>query len=255
MNNMTKYFILFALLFFSTAPSFAQSQKVKVMMNDGAVIIGTIIRMDASKSLTLDVAGFETEISMADVSTINPAEDNENQLQPSSKGTHSELLQSDAYGEYVVMDDTDRPGSFVILIDNQKFTMVLVRGGVFNMGYNGSGSMKFDSEPVHKVRVSSFYVSQEFVNADVAYKLMGKNYNSMTWKRFVTKKWNEAKRVVDKIAEQEGLPYRLLTEAEWEYASLVSAQKDVLKDIVTSYAYKNGICIGEWCNDVWARYT
>ncbi len=127
--------------------------------------------------------------------------------------------------------------------------MILVRGGVFNMGYDGPGSRSYKTEPVHKVRLSSFYVSREMFNEDVAYSLLGKEFKGDKIDTFRTKNWEEAKQIVDKVAEQESLPYRLLTESEWEYAMITPYVETVFKKCTRTNGRKE-----EWCSDFMSEY-
>ncbi len=220
-------------------------------MKDGTEIVGEMRQLDTAKSLTLDVAGIETEISMSDVSVISPVSVTFPQTNATSPDYTAEVLPSAQYGDYVITDTAEYPDSFTISVAGQNFTMALVRGGVFNMGYDGDGSLRMDSEPVHKVKVSSYYVSREFVSEETACGLLGMKYKGKESENFRTGKWENAKQIVDKIAGQEGLPYRLVTEAEWEYAAISSYAETVFKKITESPMYRKKIYVGEWCNDVW----
>ncbi len=247
-----KIFILFVLFFFVSAVSFAQSQKVKVTMNDGTTITGELRQIDPTKSLSLVVAGIETEISVSDIVSVESSEETRGQAGTKSYPSYTDewmpedfgkILPSDHYGEYVILDKAEYPDSFTVTVGSQTFTMLLVRGGVFNMGYDGRGSLRMDSEPVHKVKLSSFYVSREAVKEDVAYRLLGRKFKEKEVGNFWTRKWDEVRQIVDGIAEQEGLPYRLLTEAEWEYAAVTPFSVLVFKEIW-----------GDWCSDFFGEY-
>ncbi len=113
---------------------------------------------------------------------------------------------------------------------------VLVEGGSFEMG--GSQGCT-DELPIHKVSVSSFYISKyETTQAEWNY-IMGKSVSEFTGDSLPVENvsWYDAVKFCNKMSETEGLQkcytgtgsdivcdfkangYRLPTEAEWEYAS------------------------------------
>jgi formylglycine-generating enzyme required for sulfatase activity len=97
--------------------------------------------------------------------------------------------------------------------------MVLVSGGSFNMGSNEGED---DEKPVHRVRVSSFYMGKYEVTQAQCLAVMDSNYS---WIKGCDNcpvenvNWNETQVFLKKLNAQTGKNYRLPTEAEWEYAA------------------------------------
>ena len=156
------------------------------------------------------------------------------------------MLTPEKYGIYEITDQGNYPESFVLELDGQKITMILVRGGVFNMGYDDRHSLSMKSEPVHQVTLSSFYISKEAISRRVTQKLLGlkiKNDKKID-NFFATDKWDDASRLVQAIADATHKPYRMVTEAEWEYASLMPFAKQIFGE----ERYQ------EWCYDFFDEY-
>jgi hypothetical protein len=61
---------------------------------------------------------------------------------------------------------------------------------------------------------------------------------------FATDKWDDASKLVQAIADATHKPYRMVTEAEWEYASLMPFAKQIFGD----ERYQ------EWCFDYFDDY-
>ena len=133
--------------------------------------------------------------------------------------------------------------------------MVVIPAGSFRMGCV-SGLDCFDREkPVHTVAISqSFTVSK--------YEITFEDYDRFTypnkvddegWGRgrrpIINVSWNDAKEYVAWLSSQTGQTYRLLTEAEWEYAARAGS--------TTKYSWSNDIgrnrancdgCGSQWDN-------
>ncbi len=113
---------------------------------------------------------------------------------------------------------------------------VFIEGGSFSMG---SAFGRRDENPVHKVFLSSFYMSDHEVTQAEYKKVMGTNpsYYSGDNRPVENVRWYDAIEYCNKLSEMKGLTpcyskngnsytcdftangYRLPTEAEWEYAA------------------------------------
>ena len=237
---MKKVFIL--LLMFVALTCNAQTSNVKVTLKSGVVISGTLKELVVTDHITVNVSGVESIIPMTEVDKIEHIEGKDN-VEPKNV---SNVLTPEKYGIYEITDQGNYPESFVLELDGQKITMILVRGGVFNMGYDDRHSLSMKSEPVHQVTLSSFYISKEAISRRVTQKLLGlkiKNDKKID-NFFATDKWDDASKLVQAIADATHKPYRMVTEAEWEYASLMPFAKQIFGE----ERYQ------EWCYDFFDEY-
>lgn len=244
---MKQLFLFFFLLVFSCSLQ-AQNKQVKITLKSGAVIKGTLKEFDPSKYAIVNVAGIDSKIFMENVESIE-----NNMIESQSVVINNAIDGFDAQkiGNYRITDYGQYPESFDLNVNGETISMLLVRGGTFNMGYDGSGSLGMKSEPVHQVNLSSYYISKECLSVKTAMHLLGKEKKSYK-DVYYNDSWKNAKKILDKITADTQKPYRMLTEAEWEYASLMPNAEDIW----TKDKKKWGMAIGaEWCSDYFDNYS
>ncbi|NQE33243.1 formylglycine-generating enzyme family protein [Microcoleus asticus] len=105
--------------------------------------------------------------------------------------------------------------------------MVYIRGGTFMMGSPATEEGRDSCEsPQHQVKVSAFFAGKYPITQAQWQAVMGKGNNPSSFKgekRPVENvSWNLAVKFCGKLSQKTGKPYRLLSEAEWEYACRAS---------------------------------
>ena len=113
------------------------------------------------------------------------------------------------------------PLSQTFTIGDVNFKMVAVDGGTFSMG----GTYSSYERPIHQVSLSSFAVGEtevtqalwEAVVGEIPEIITEENRNPQYPVVFVN--WDYCQQFISKLNELTGMTFRLLTEAEWEYAA------------------------------------
>ena len=120
--------------------------------------------------------------------------------------------------------------------------MVKIPGGTFRMGCVSGKDCNSDEKPVHRVTVSSFYMSKyevTFEQWDACYADGGCSHypKSEGWGRgnrpVINILWNDAQQFIKWLSKKTGQTWRLPTEAEWEYAARAGT--------TTRYSWGNSI--------------
>lgn len=196
---------------------FAQEKVSKVVLKNGVSITGRIVELNPVSHIVLNVAGFDTRVEMSDIASIEEVKNSE----PTS------------FQEGQVSTDTKQYEETITLkVGPYSIEMVLVRGATFDMGYDGKGSRSMNSEPVHPVQLSSFYINKyPIAKGVIDYVLEGKETHNE--KPFSPSFWRIANQAVDALASKTNLPIRLITEAQCEYLATtdsINGKLDIKKN-------------------------
>ncbi len=247
---MRKFLINTIVLLLCSIAATAQTGQVKITLKNGTALTGTLIQLDAASSVMVKIGDISTTIPMSEVATLESVSGSNTDKKDAPASSDI----GDEYGKYVVTDHKEYPDSFQVSIANQTFTMLLVRGGKFNMGYDDRKSRSMKSEPVHRVELSSFYVSKEYITVGIANRLLANEGDTLQTNN-LSCRWRYAKLIVDSIAAKTATPYRMLTEAEWEYAAIQPEAERVFSGITSAADYEEKHYVGEWCADFFAKYS
>lgn len=192
------------------------ADEVKVTLKSGMVITGEMKEFVPTDHAIVVVAGFETKIPASEIVSVEQS-DARKKSSALKKNDEDGKLQ---YGKYAITDSTDYPGSFVLKVGTEELTMILVRGGWFNMGYDDRHSWALSSEPVHQVTLSSFYISQDLLSTETAHAF-GFDKSEKNGPGWSSNSWDEVK-----------------------YAA-ITPQADVIFGDMVNF---------EWCQDFYAPY-
>ena len=156
--------------------------------------------------------------------------------------------------------------------------MVSIPGGEFMMGSDSATAQSF-KQPVHRVRVSSFEIGKYPVTQGQWEKVMGELPSFFQeGDDYPVKlvRWNDCQKFIEKLNDMSGDNYRLLTEAEWEYACRAGTTGDRYGDLddIAWYSANSGGSVhpvgrkmpndfglydmlgnvDEWCSDKFYEY-
>lgn len=239
--NMKKLITVFLLLLIVSFPAKAQSN-VSIKLKNGVNIRGVLVNMDPTKEVVVQVGGKNLVISMEQIQSVENGNGVKNTELTDTLREGSKLV----YGKYFITDKANYPDSISIKVCGLPMTFYLIRGGKFNMGYDGRHSWALKTEPIHEVTLSSFYISKRSLPARVVNQFVLKKQKKENGPYIFTS-GDDAYDVVAKISKSSGLPLRLPTEAEWEYTSLMP----LAPKIFGSDGVKQ---MWEYCSDYFAEY-
>lgn len=213
-----------------------QAKQSVVKLKNGSELKGVIKSIDPMDAVVLSIGGVETTIKMENVLRIEEVES-----APSTNGKAENNANLSSGEKITVTDFADYPESFELVVGSERIKMILVRGGDMNMGFDGKHSLSMKSEPVHKVSLTSFYLSETFVTSRMVQETIGKSKKD---EYYYVRFGRDAIKIVQEIAQKSTVPVRLPTEAEWEYAAC-STQQNLLFNACKNY---------EYCSDFYDRY-
>ena len=99
---------------------------------------------------------------------------------------------------------------------------VWIRPGAFMMGSPKGEKKRYDNETQHKVTLSKgFYMSVYTVTQEQWKEIMGNNSSAFKGEKNLPMEsvsWNDCQEFVKKLRKKDNKPYRLPTEAEWEFS-------------------------------------
>jgi len=117
----------------------------------------------------------------------------------------------------------NRFASYTETANNLNIEMIAVQGGTFMMGCTSEQSDNcFDDEkPAHQVTVSDFYIGKYEVTQAQWMAVMGTNPFYFKGDNLPVEEvsWNDVQEFIRKLNSVTNKNYRLLTEAEWEFAA------------------------------------
>ena len=98
--------------------------------------------------------------------------------------------------------------------------MVYIPGGTFMMGSPATESGIYDESPQHRVTVPAFYAAKYLITQAQWQAVMGNNPSKFQCEKRPINNvpWYHAVAFCGRLSQQTGKKYRLLSEAEWEYA-------------------------------------
>lgn len=168
------------------------------------------------------------------------------------------------------------------------FNMIYVQGGTFTMGATseqGTQDPGSNEYPTHKVTLSDYYIGETEVTQELWCSVLGCSDPAIhqgMQKPVENVSWNDCQTFIAELNRLSGRHFRLLTEAEWEYAARGGAYhsgykysgSDNYADVAwycenSNYSTqpvkqklpnKLGIYdmsgnVHEWCSDVYGLYT
>lgn len=177
---MKRVLLLLALVVISSIAAFSQeASSVVVVLKNGTTLTGKVKQLDPTSKIILSIGGFDTTINMSEVQSITNAGNIQNPA--NGNDTKSELLES----------ELNLPEDTIINICGVNVKFILMKGGKFKYGFDGRGSLSMESEPVHDVVLSPYYISEELVSRNLYKAVMKADYPAEFSIKYADKKMND----------------------------------------------------------------
>lgn len=162
---MKRTILMFAFLLISAVVAYSQeASSVVVMLKNGTIVTGKVKQFDPTTKIVLNVGGIDTTINMSDVSSVTSTTEEQTTV------TGNEATTKRPNPTINLPEDT------IVNICGVNVKFILMKGGKFKYGFNGRGSLSMDSEPVHDVVLSPYYISEELVSKELYQAVMNKPY-------------------------------------------------------------------------------
>ena len=131
-------------------------------------------------------------------------------------------------------------GLYTFTVKGETFQLAPIPAGTFSMGETLDQG-RYRTPVIHQVILDGFAIGTAEVSQALWKAVMGNNpsANDMPAAPVSSVTWKDAQKFLQKLSKETGVPFRLPTEAEWEYAARQREGMD------------GGVW--EWCSDVWTE--
>ena len=129
-------------------------------------------------------------------------------------------------------------GSYTFTVKGETFQLVAMPAGTFAMGETLDQG-RYRTPSIHQVILDGYAIGTAEVTQALWKAVMGNNPSPKDVPAAPVSgvSWNDAQKFLKKLSQATGVPFRLPTEAEWEYAARQ-------REGMTGGAW-------EWCSDLW----